>query len=354
MGLDQHPFESTYSSDPPRMFRERNRLLALKDWHLADEEDVKTLEQLQTDFQNAIDTVSNRTGEDPTVVAKNIDSALLCGVAQNLHEAVEILIEGPIITGFETTQDPSFSNQQIGTFLKFAFGEPALRRARIGQITKDDLYIMYKNNQKNEHILQGNELCDKGLIHWDHGWLAAETKGAYLQAELYLEGIDDPSKLQHLYKIRASTGSSNGYETIDLHSFGIEQPEDYEYLRYLPLDRDGKMRAYMLGTLSHEVAHRCQKQLTEESLAGYRQIITEEVGPDRSKYVSDYVRRHKEVYGSSDDMLLGEDLAEAVRIYTTNPDFLKNHYPRRFVFIAQHMPFIKPGSVVEAIKFFHP
>lgn len=348
---DHQFFGVTYSPDPPRLLvRDRNRLSALRDLHLAKEEDFTELEKLHADFQAAVTTVVNRTGEEPATAARDIDSALLLGVAQSLHEATEILIEGPIITGFEGTQDPSLSNKQVLDFLKAAFGETTLRKARLGRVTKDDLYMIYRNTEKDEHVNQGNELLNRGLARWEHGQLASETREAYMEAAKYLEGVDDIAKLRHLYKVRASAGFSGGYGTIDLHSFGIEQPQDFDYLANLPLSDEDKTRVYILGTLSHEVAHRYQKQLAEEALTQYGQIITEETDPSRPKYVSDYVHRHQEVYGSSGDTLLGEDLAESVRIYTTNPDFLKEHYPRRFAFIEQNMTFVKAGSVIEAVK----
>ncbi len=117
----------------------------------------------------------------------------------------------------------------------------------------------------------------------------------------------------------------------------------------LKAEEDG-MRAYIFGTVAHEVAHRCEAQMSRGDFEEYHLIIKEETVPQRSKFVSDYVLRHSEVYGSNEQILFKEDFAEAVRIYTTNPDYLKTNYPRRFDFIEQNFPFIKPGGVIDAIS----
>lgn len=352
---DHRFFGIGYSEDPNRrLVTERNRLAALEDLKLILEEEKAGLEKLRSAFKKAVDEIVLKTGDEPNEVQRGIDTALLYGTAQDLLEAETIMIEGPIIQGFGETQDYPIPNEVVKKFLREAFGEKTLRKAKLGKVTKDDKYLIYRN-YSDEHIKEGNELLQRGIAQWDDGgMLIAEDRDRYLEAAMFLEKVDDPQKLNHLYKVRATAGNSRGFHRIQLRGFGVERSTDYDYLSNVGLDtEEDKMRAYILGTLAHEVAHRYEHQLERGVFDEYKQIMQAESTPSRKKYVSDYVVRHEEVYGSDENLLFGEDFAETVRVYTTNPDFLQKHYPKRSAFIQTNFPFIKAGSVVEAIKGSH-
>lgn len=348
---DHQFFGVHYSEDPNRrLVSERRRLSALEELKLIKEDEKVELDTLRVAFGKTVEEVAQKTQDDPVEIQKGIDTALLYGVAQDLLEAKTILIEGPIISGFEETQDARIPNEAVAQFLKDAFGEKTLRKAKVGRVTKDDKYLVYRG-YNDEHIRQGNELLQREVVTWDGGMLIAPDREHYLQAAMYLESVDDLSKLQHLYKIRATAGNSSGFHQIQLRSFGIEKSQDFDYLGDVGLDgEEDKMRAYILGTVAHEVAHRYEAQLDRGVFDNYKQIMSEEVSASRTKYVSDYVARHEAVYGSNEAIIFGEDFAEAVRIYTTNPSYLQRDYPKRYDFIQQNFPFIKPGVVVDTVN----
>jgi len=350
---DHRFFGVTYSDDPnKKLVFERKRLSQLEELNLLTEEEKEILGKLRADFAQVIAEVAEATGDDPAEIQKNLDTALTYGVAKDLFEAKEIMINGPIIKGFEETQDARIPNATIREFLKAAFTLEALRKARIGRIEKDDRYLMIRARKRDKDTEEGNELLKRGLVQWDGGFLLAENREAYLQSAMFLEGVNDPSRLKHTFKIRATAGDSSGFHKIQLRSFDFEKPTNFDYLADTGLESDeDKMRAYILGTISHEVAHRYAHQLERRIFEEYQQIVNEEVASQaRPKFVSDYVVKHSEMYGSDEQLLLREDFAETVRIYTTNPGYLRTNYPKRFAFIGKNFPFIKSGSVVESVK----
>lgn len=271
---------------------------------------------------------------------------------QSLEEAERVMIHGPIIEGFAETKDPKIPNEAVTNFLHDCFGEEELRNAKIARIAKDDKYLIQRRRGE-KFIEEGNALAKTGLVRNEEGMLfLAEDREHYERAAMFLEGVDDPSKLKNTFKLRATAGISGGFHIIRLRSFGIEKSNDLDYLADVPLaSEEDKMRAYMLGVLAHEVAHRIEGHLDKMVFTGYTDIMEEERAPSlRPQYVSAYVVRHKEVFESNEHIMFQEDFADSVRIYVTNPKYLEQNYPRRFAFIRDHFPAIKAGSVVEAVK----
>ncbi len=342
-----------YAEDPNRrLVTERNRLAAMADLNLANKEDRQQLKELRSSFNGIVQEVIDKTGDPNETVSRDIDSVLLCGIATDLFEARDIMVEGPIIRGFEETEDPKISNELVRKFLKDTFGMAAVRRARVGRISKDDRYLIYRSYSNDRHTEEGNELLRQGVASWgEGGMIVTQDKEHYLRAEIYLEKAEDPDKIQHLYKIRATAGDSNGFLQIQLHSFGVEKSADFDYLSGIPLEEESdKLRAYILGTVAHEIAHRYEDQIPKQVFDRYRELMQQETTPQREKYVTDYVLKHEKVYGSNPDLLFDEDFAEAIRVYTTNAEYLKNNYPGRFQFIKDNFPFIRENGVTEALK----
>lgn len=339
----------------PKLVYDRRKLSLLRDLNLITEEEKRILDQLENDFNKVIAEIAETTKIDPGEIKKDVDFALTSGTAYSLAEVREIMIDGPIVEGFEDTKDPRISNAAIRDFLKSTFTSEELRKAKIGRISKDDNYMIYRNigNESKEYAQKFNELTEKNIANLDidTGMMIATSRENYLQAEMFLEGVDNVNDLKHIYKVRATAGRKGGFHKIQLRSFGIEKSEDFDYLTTIAGSEEDKIKAYILGTINHEVAHRYQHQLEKEKFDDYKRIIDEEVSQQRPRFVSDYVLKHSEIYGSSEQLLLKEDFAESVRIYTTNPDYLKINYPRRFNFIKENFPFIKSGSVSDVIKF---
>lgn len=343
--FDYRFFGITYGNT---IVRRRNQLAAYNAINVISPEDRLELANVQQEFDKTTTEIIKQTGDSQEQVKKSVDSLLDVGIATNFHEARNILIEGPVIKGFEETQDQKLSNKDVGDFLKETFGEKTLRLAKVGMVIKDDMYVM-NPGQGDERMKLGNTLIDRKLVSWSSGMLLANTKEDYIQAEMALEGVTDPLQLKHTYKLRATSGSISGFDRINLRSFSLEKSTDYDYLASIDVTtEEDRMRAYILGTIAHEIAHRYEGH--EKVSTEYKKIADEEIIPERMKYVSDYVDRHHQIYKSNEATLLGEDFAETVRIYTTNSIYLQEKYPRRFAFIAKSFPFIKPDTVVGIIK----
>jgi len=152
----------TYSDDPNRrLVFERKRLSQLEELNLLTEEEKGVLEKLRADFAQVIAEVAEATGDDPAEIQKNLDTALTYDVAKDLLEAKEIMINGPIVEGFQETQDARIPNAAIREFLKAAFTPEALRKARVGRIEKDDKYLMIRAHKMNKELRRS-----KNLLVW--------------------------------------------------------------------------------------------------------------------------------------------------------------------------------------------
>jgi hypothetical protein len=99
------------------------------------------------------------------------------------------------------------------------------------------------------------------------------------------------------------------------------------------------------------VAHRWETAQGEDGKA-MRDQVSDFISPKegRSTYVSGYVNKHAEVYGTNPYVLMQEDFAESLRIYATNPQWLQSHFPDRFALIQHHLPFLKPGIILDFVK----
>lgn len=118
---------------------------------------------------------------------------------------------------------------------------------------------------------------------------------------------------------------------------GLAQGKDLaacelEYFEGIP--RENIPDLYKKSTLSHELAHSEFPKILEKSERfGERETIIKNYG-SLSKYA--------EMYNGKDFVLyLNENFAEAVRIYTVNPRYLKQHFPLAFDFIKEKFSHIR-------------
>ncbi|MFA6436954.1 MAG: hypothetical protein WC242_02450 [Candidatus Paceibacterota bacterium] len=348
-------FRVIYGEGPHKELTVRRKKLSIyRELNIISDEEITILEKLEADFSKITKEICTATGDDPEETLKNIDSILEYQMAKDLSEAKEILINGPIIEGFEETKDHQMPDESVRQFLKDAFGLEALKKAKVARVTKDDQYMIFLgyNFQYGD---KGAKLVKQGIADWDgydHTRLILKSKEDYLKAAMFLEETDNPDRLEHAFKVRASSGNPGGFSIIRLRSFGVEKSSELDFLTDTTEfdNEDDRMRAFMLGVIAHEIAHGYEKQEKEGIFDEYKRIIEEENSYIRSQYVSDYVLKHKERYGSDPQAIFREDFAEAVRIYITNPEYLQQNYPRRFAFINQKFPFIKAGAIGVAIK----
>ena len=164
-----------------------------------------------------------------TEVEQNFVDLAIAGGWHLIGEIQDILINGPHIEGFEANEDSTCTNEEVRAILKDLFGEQMYRRAKIVRISKDDQYLIHRTANDPLHIKEGNELLARGLVVRSGTFLAAKDRASYLEAECFLEGIDDPAELRHIYKLRAQVTGAKDYNVIQLSSFGIEQSRDYDY-----------------------------------------------------------------------------------------------------------------------------
>lgn len=162
-----------------------------------------------------------------------------------------------------------------------------------------------------------------------------------------LENVDSPEKLKHLYKLRAMAHVDNYPGTILLGNFEFEFSSCPDYIKNLEIEsKEKEMCLYVLGTISHEIAHKYEYQI---DLDEYQNIVEEEKISHGKEAVSEYVYNHINLYKSNKNLITREDFADAIRIYVTNPSYLEENYPLRFDFIVKNMPFVKAGGAFEAI-----
>ncbi len=324
----------------------KRKLSAMKELYLLDQENMEQLNMIKNNFTKVRQEVSELTGESPETCDYYLDKILFSGLVEDLEEAKDILVNGPKIKGFEETQDVKISNKRVGEFLKNSFGKDVLRKSMIALIDKDDRFLIKCDKEEKSKELRSRFNLD--YLEFTN-LRVANNKEDYIKAEMYLEEVDDESKLKHLYKVRATAGIKSGFAKIDLHSVGVEKSDDFDYLKEHKLltSEDEKMRAYILGIIGHEVAHKIEPKDKEHE--EYAKIVEEEKNGDKN-FVSEYVRRHKDLYGSNQNRVLNEDFTESVRIYLTNADYLKTKFERRYKFIKEKYPFIKENSIIDALK----
>jgi hypothetical protein len=282
------------------------------------------------------------------------------------RDAVELIQNGPAMAmGFaETHDDPPLSDAFVQRKIIEAFTVESLWNARIGFIKKDPSYLLLSIGLPYVKIEQAEE---KGLMkrHLGSSFFLAANKEDYLQAAMILEEKESPDALTHRYKVRALNQSSKPFSAIELYSFGVEKTSNYDYLQSLPLSDEDRMRAYILGTIAHEIGHKILdkllgssgvgasclwsdlSQVQQSALKSYMTIVEEERGEMREKYVSDYVLLHPKAHLSPPVLIAHEDGVESIRILLTNPQYLEQNYPRRFEYMRNAIPTLNPGVLSE-------
>lgn len=116
---------------------------------------------------------------------------------------------------------------------------------------------------------------------------------------------------------------------IHFFSFYSEEPEKLDYLSDITTEK--KMRQYKLGAIAHEVAHHIYDYLFDsDKRKDWRNLV------DSSSAITDYAKSY-----SRDELKYDEFFAEAIRIKTTNPDYLKVNFPNIDKFLTTNFPNIK-------------
>jgi len=159
----------------------------------------------------------------------------------------------------------------------------------------------------------------------------------YLPKDKYLEWKNRDENLPK-YKTRASNAGSLNNDPynlfcstpIEIYSFIDEDLNNFEYLKNFPEDK--KMQMYKLGTVAHEVGHNLYTNLLDNSLKNEWQSIIDGVG-----HLTYYSEKYSAgIHGKG--MRYDEEFAEAIRLITTNRDYLEQKFPKIYSFLIKVFP----------------
>jgi hypothetical protein len=125
---------------------------------------------------------------------------------------------------------------------------------------------------------------------------------------------------------------------IYLYSFYDEQPEQLDYLSNIPTEQ--KMRQYKIGTITHEIAHHIYNYLMDAD----KRIQWEEL-VNATQAITEYAKIYTE-----NEFKYDEFFAEAVRLKTTTPDYLKINFPKVEKFLTDNFPGIKSVNIINVSK----
>lgn len=330
----------------------RRKLLTAKNQlQLLQGDEAAELEGLKTEFEGAVERIVSATDLDAETAARLLEDCMVFFPEDDLAAIERVVISGPEIRGFDESGEYGITNEIVQQFLLQAFGVDALRFARIGIVKKDDDYlILIPNNADDAFRDTVQSLVQSDVLARTNGanMVVAADKDNYLKAARALEGKSDDQEPDNTYKVRATSGNPLGYSEIDFHTFSVEQPNDFDYLDDLDLDDEKKMLLYILGTIVHEVVHRWESHM-KGALEAFRSGFSD-ARDEAGTVVTDYVKKHRDDYGSHPGILNGEDIAEAVRLYVTNPKRLQEEFPKRYQLVKEFFPMVPEGVALDFVK----
>ena len=276
------------------------------------------------------------------------------GVAGGIQEALKMIMAYPAVKGFEGSSDAAnIPDAAVKHFMLEAISEDIMRRLLIRKIGKHDCYYICKINDEDS-----KKLSEAGIrLGSVNGVNAVRSQKEYEAAAMLLEGVDNPDQLTHVHNGMGTSGIAIGgsfkYSEIYMGNLSMKHYSSREYYEELEgFTEQEKKMSFMLGLLAHEVAHKyviySNDVLSRNILIDYEKETKDERN-DRP-YVTDYVRWHKDIYKSSEALIIEEDLCETIHAYVVNPEYLEREFPARYTFIKKHLPFIKAGAAAETVK----
>jgi len=136
----------------------------------------------------------------------------------------------------------------------------------------------------------------------------------------------------------------NKFSTIiNVYNHNYEDLSKYGYLDGYEESR--KLKAYILGTISHEVGHHFyNKVLKLSERKEYEKICREEkVNESVTLYVEKY--KNGTLFGNIEE----EDFTESIRRFVTNYGDFKKEFPKRVKFIENKFPEIKGDGIKDFV-----
>ena len=261
-------------------------------------------------------------------------------------DAAEAFIaNAPHIEGFEASPDTNLKNEDVRLFLEQGFGSNLLLRAKVfGAVKTGEFLVRFSPYMGSSEAAAMDKAHELGLISREiMGFYAvAPNLDDYKKVEALLEGCNEEN-IRHTYRRRGISGSNDEIRPMLIANHSIEDLRAFDYFQDLRSMEEGQLRdLYVLGTVAHEVGHAI---LTPENFEAYQHVAASELSASGAAGVSDYAREYidnaRDPYNTG-DMFAVEDLAETMRIFTCNAEWLRKNFPRRYDFIKQRYPTIVP------------
>lgn len=170
-----------------------------------------------------------------------------------------------------------------------------------------------------------------------HIWISG--KDFFLSHEQY-EAWKIEQSIIHDYKVRAESHAewnathnfTPKYVSLPIFVYSFED-ENLTALPYLDsVAGTEKMRRYKIGTLTHEIGHSMYSYLLDSKEQEIWKQIIDEVG-NLTTYSAKYANGTQ---GSKVNYM--EEFAEAIRLRTTVPDYLRENFLKVFQFLERLLP----------------
>jgi len=201
LSYDDSEYEQRFGkmSEQTKFIREWSRLSIMNQLNLLSDKEKTGFQKIEKQYDDLVKVIVDTTGKSRDEIQSDLTS--LCYMRtlgiRNLDEVKEILIHGPLIKGFDESEEFHMGNQEVGDYLNNQFGTSLMRELKIAKITKDDLWqinfpetpegIDIRNKLVVEHkLVKGLEtdVCD--------------DKESYLKTAKILEGVDKEEDLTHI------------------------------------------------------------------------------------------------------------------------------------------------------------
>lgn len=228
---------------------------------------------------------------------------------QTKQETYQELIENPspiIWKGFKNNSELSNAPQQI----EDVFGKEILNQSLISEVIyQPDTYFCVVGNK--EYFIPEQMY---------------QLKAAQLKPHKFRAMNSSDFIIHH---------SAKSYYRTPIRIFAFDQSEglDQKYLQHIKNPAERK-RLYKIGTINHEIGHHIVDIIVkqkEENWHDWQRIVFENPEPI-TLYSQKYCQQN---------VFYSEEFAEAIRLYTTSPQYLQDKYPKSFNYVQTKFPEIK-------------
>lgn len=311
------------------------------------------------DTIGAIEAVIREARED-CVARTDVDADRIDTLLRDygIHRALEIplarekIINCPNVSGFTPEADAGLSNDTIRSFLLTAFGQKLLIKSRMLEFERvPGFMISYSlvsgDKEGIDRFLRAAEASPLRQVGQTPFYLFP-TREAYERGEAILEGAP-PDDIKHIYRNRGLSADTKLLDPTKFADHTLEEL-DFDYLSGLDVNDTQRRQLYILGSLAHEVGHALLIDRDD-----YRKVIQQEKEEGgviaATEYANEYYEKNlRHSHRIDDEAFVSEDFCESLRIYVTNPDFMKTALQHRYSFIKLALPYIEEGSALELIS----